>query len=616
MGNRSVAGRRGVARRMQRITFERERPWRGILFRGGLVGLLSLLAMQQAGAWGRGMPNWASLVDDAEVIAVAHIVGTPVYVTHEPTPYQGTSFEFHARLALDEVLKGKCADPEIPVILHYGLSPSEYIKQGTLVRKQWRGEKPGLAIHDTGATFDMTPILTDARAPAVWLLAHYADRFGRKGGPTEDLSVREPEHLQPIGMLPFFRSILKPDPLAMQLAFLHDPAPENKARYLQYFTARREKGAFPAVADLLSDPDRIVFWFAIEACVALGGKAAIPQLRSLLDTADADVFWSAADALAHLHDVASVPRLTRVLAADARPHWRGGAATALGWMGDPAAIPALIGALSDDGCYDPNNYLGGEVWCPAQEALRRLTRCRLSPNGSKAARWWAAAKGMAPTAWEHFGIADLIASMHLLGPDALNQEQVSLCGRCSVPQVGPPDTIPFRNPAYSPHRIQDWWRHWLARQGWQDYQSLPSQVDDELAVTAELTAPLNSGKPVHLRYVLANKSAGDVWLTRQHYEVWDGRGASGNGSSGGRGSYARPRASSAADFVRISAGQQLTVVGDATIWNDPYVRFSEPPHLISAALCFERKGTSCGLNAWVGEVWAEPFVVPATGRGG
>jgi len=594
--------------RRSRITVHRQRTWGGILFRASLVGLLHLLAVQQAWAWGRAMPNWASLVDNAEVIVVGHIVDTPVYVAHSnKTPQQGNSWEFHARLAIDEVLNGTCTDREIPIILHYGLSPLDYMKDGALVQLPWSREKPGLAIRDTGGWGG--DALTDARAPAVWLLAHYTDRFGRKDAPTENLSVREPEHMQPIGMLPFFRSILEPDPIETQLAFLHDPAPENRAKVLQYFIARKESRAFTAVAELLNDQDTEVCHFAIEAAVTLGGKAAIPHLRPLLDTGKRDVFGYAAYQLAQLHDTESVPRLLQVLAADGRPQWRASAARALGKMGDPAAIPNLIAALKDDGCFDRNN--GTEVWHAAQEALRWLTRCRLSPNGDKAARWWAMAQGLGPTVWEHFGIAETIASMRLLGSDGLERAQGELFARSpGCRSEGLIYAARFNERTHNPQLIQDYWRKWVAGQGWEDYRPLPSQADDELAVTIELTAPLASTEPVRLRYTLTNRSAGDVWLTQQPYELLDVQMATGNGYYTPEGKY-RPAAPTAADFVCLHAGEQRTIVGKAMLWNNPHNRQSDPPRFVAAALCFDRKGTSYGVKAWVGEVWADPIVVPA-----
>jgi len=615
MRNRSTAGRTGTAARTTRVTACSPGAWGGFLFRGALVGLLSLLAMQQAWAWARPMPNWASLVDDAEVIAAGHIVGTPIYVAHKRPPDEGRSWEFRARLAIDEVLKGKCPDKEISVILQYGLSPSEYTQDGKPVQQKWLGDRPGLTIHDTGETFDGRPILTDARAPAVWLLSHYPDRFARKGGPTEDFSVRDPEHMQPIGMLPFFRSILKPEPIAMQLAFLHDPAPENRLKVLQYFIARRETTAFPAVADLLTDPDTYVRRLAIEGCVPLGGTAAIPHLRSVLDTGDRGAFWATAHALAQLHDVGSVPRLTQVLAADSRPPWRAAAAGALGSIGDPAVIPSLINALNDDGCYDSDH--GTEVWRDAQDGLQALTRCRLSPNGDKAARWWTMAQGLAPIVWEHFRIADTIASLYLLGPDGLERAQGTLFARfpdCRSDSLIYAARFDYRT--YNPRLVREYWRQWLVGQGWDDYRPLPAQADDELAVKIEFTAALKSTEPVHLRYTLTNKSGADVWLTRQHYELLDVQGVSGGGYFTPEGKYNRPRASSTGDFVCLRAGEQRTIVGKAILWNDPHNRQSYPPRLVAAALCFDQKGTSCALKAWVGEVWAEPIVVPGTAAPG
>jgi hypothetical protein len=495
--------------RERRPASQARRIWVVPVVRAALVGLLVALAAQQAGAWSRGIPNWATMIDEAQVIAVGHIAGTPVYVGHQRRPDQGTSWEFHARLRIDEVLKGTCSDQEIPIVLHYGLSPSEYIRDGKRVGLASGGVDGAIAIHDTGTTSgDGRPILQDARKPAVWLLGHYADRFGRDGKPTEELGIREPQHVQPVAMLPFLRSVLKPEPVATQLAFLHDPNSGVRQSCLRYFIDRKDTRAFPAVADLLHDPDRYVSGLAISACQLLGGKAAAPHLRPLLGSGDPDTFGWAADALASLHDAGSTPTLERMLSGGATPGQRWRASFAIGKMGDVAAIPSLVRALKDDGLTDAWN--GTEMWCVARDALESLTSCRLSPNGDKAARWWEAARGMTPETWSHFGLVDAIAALPLLGPDALEQVCRTWHDRAGVPGEPLLDAMRFSSPTYGPTRVQEAWRQWVAKQGWDDTGALPSQVDDELAVTVETTAALKSGLPVRLRYTLTNRSKADV----------------------------------------------------------------------------------------------------------
>jgi len=107
---------------------------------------LALVTADVTFAWLRPRPNWAELFDEAEVIAVARVVGDFVRVAHKTGSEEGRSWEFHGRLVIDEVLKGDCERPEIPLILHYGLTPSAYLQDGEMERVGRAGDGPGLAI--------------------------------------------------------------------------------------------------------------------------------------------------------------------------------------------------------------------------------------------------------------------------------------------------------------------------------------------------------------------------------------------------------------------------------------------------------------------------------------
>jgi HEAT repeat protein len=101
------------------------------------------------------------------------------------------------------------------------------------------------------------------------------------------------------------------------------------------------------LTDALRDADVDVRAAAVHS---LGGRAAseavAPLMRALADPSDY-VDRLAADALIHIGRPA-VPELIDALMHDPHPRVRAGAARALAYSGDPAAIPALFGALEDD----------------------------------------------------------------------------------------------------------------------------------------------------------------------------------------------------------------------------------------------------------------------------
>ena len=569
--------------------------------------LLVILTAWPSFAWVRMLPNWASLIDDGELIAVAHVVGNMVHVQHEKPPHRGASWEFHGRLAIDELLKGECPHTEIPFILHYGLSVSRYSQDGEpKAREYWASKYRGLAIWDSGSSaMGFMPLLEDARQPAIWLLAHYTDRFGRKDKPTEELSVREPEHVQPFKMLPLFRAILQPNAIQEQLAFLEDPDPQVRANCLRYFNDRDEKRAFPAVADLLTDED-IGGRLAVEACVKLGGQDAIVYLRPLLGTESRRLIGPVADALAELHDVESVPRLLELLATAEKAFTRAAAASALRRMGDRRAIPGLLAALKDDGSPGENVR---NVWRYAQEALQWLVHCRLSPNGDRADRWWEVAQHLDPAAWKHFGTAQTIEALLMVGPNG-QEEAAHRLRELSDRGWGEVRGLDFRRwDEYDPASAQQEWLRWLEAQKWDDYQTLPSQIDDELALEVVPTASLDVGEPVHLRYLVTNTSGRDLWLCKHYHELLAKRSLNGNGSYG-EDSQAAHGEPSADTFSLLRSGEQRFIVGNAIIYNHPHLRSQSRPAIIVAALRFDRKGTPFGYDAWVGEVWAEPIEFP------
>ena len=232
------------------------------------ISVMLLLMVSTAGwCWLRPGTNWVELIDEAELIAVAHLAGPPIVSREERQSGDSTvvNDEFRCRLVIDEVLMGEAPGREVPVTLHHGLDAYPSTIGGDLVDRGWEPVVGGvegmeIAIWDTGssaASFD--PLLADAGEPGIWVLAHYTDRVRRSGGPTEDLSIREPGHLYSIDMLPLFRAIVDGDTDAIR-ALLDDPDERVRRHCVRYLAdtekAREASTVSPPVAGDDGDEER------------------------------------------------------------------------------------------------------------------------------------------------------------------------------------------------------------------------------------------------------------------------------------------------------------------------------------------------------------------------
>ncbi len=583
--------------------------------RRAILVLASVLTV--ASAWSNGVSWWdthslAERIEQAELIAVGHCVGEIGTIEREPTIDTAQWF-YRGHLAIDEVLKGQATEGEIPFLLPASMPPSRYLKDGKLVRTGFGEGRAGLAIYG----FGVGGLVEDAHKPAVWVLAHYTLGRREDSPATEELAVHGHASIQPVSTVPLFRAIVRQAPADELIGFLEDPDPGVRRLAVRYLRDRDEKGAFPKVAELLSDDD-VPKRLSVSASVKLGGQEAIPFLRSLLMGEDEGVISQVAGAVAELGDVESLPRILELLEGAKAPRTRARMAEALGELADRRAMPGLVAALKDDGHVGGSR--GAEVWSYAQEAIEALTHCRLSPNGDKAERWWELGQHLEPTAWEHFDITQTIQSLLVVGPRTQERADYRLqeyCGRAGAPGHGwsPDDRLQFwRRDKYNPLSAQQEWLRWLEAQGWDDYQTLPSQTDDELALRVELTASLDSGEPVLLRYFVRNTTDTELWLCKRYREIPAIWFAGGMGHYFNDGlDYVRRRPMqelSAEDFLLLPAGEQRFVVGKTPIWNSPRGDRWPRPRAIAPGLRFAHKGTSFGYDAWVGEVWAEPIEFP------
>src|SRR4051812_30271718 len=172
--------------------------------RASVLSALLLLALcpGAARAWLRSTHEDATVVERSELIVVAHLKpGSIQKVDHDKQPGEGRSWEHHATLVITTVLKGTCDKKEIPVILHYGLTPVERA-----------GDQGVVEIFDTGSSAaGGGSLVKDAGRDNLWFLRKRGGTFGREPG-TSDFGVVDPEDVQPLNLKPYVLCYLGRDP--------------------------------------------------------------------------------------------------------------------------------------------------------------------------------------------------------------------------------------------------------------------------------------------------------------------------------------------------------------------------------------------------------------------
>ncbi|HWX42132.1 MAG TPA: hypothetical protein VN345_13370 [Blastocatellia bacterium] len=184
-----------------------------------------------------------TVVRRSELIVVGHLQRGSVI---SASPGQGFS-QYHARLAIASVLKGAVEEMEIPVIIYHGLTPlvgGHSSEDGfsidlALLYKDRR--KDAIPIMDTGSSaVSLDPLIQDAGEDNLWLLRRRSGNYGRQTG-TGSFGIVDPQDLQPISMLDYFRAYLSDDPEAgvrAQLA-LHPEIGRGAQRYLDHLEVQR-----------------------------------------------------------------------------------------------------------------------------------------------------------------------------------------------------------------------------------------------------------------------------------------------------------------------------------------------------------------------------------------
>lgn len=176
-----------------------------------LVMLLS--ASTAAHGWMRLRYEDAIVVERSELIVVGRLNGESIReVPHERRPEEGQSWEYHATLTITEVLKGKAPGEEIPIVIHYGLTPTRLTVQYGLDPDSPREELGSIAMYDSGnSAVSFEPLIEDVETENLWFLRRRSGLYGREPG-TGNYGVVDPEDVQPLLWEDYFLTYLSTDP--------------------------------------------------------------------------------------------------------------------------------------------------------------------------------------------------------------------------------------------------------------------------------------------------------------------------------------------------------------------------------------------------------------------
>jgi hypothetical protein len=178
-----------------------------------LVGIACILVLSQSAfAWERRACEDPELMVRSELIVIGAIKpGSIQYVPHiEPDGVHW--WEHNATLEIHEILKGKCDQKEIPIVIHYGLEPminDRPIHDGFAAALPTTGPVPAVEIDDEAD--EPIRIVDDACQDNVWCLRHTDGLFGRLP-PDKNLGIDEPEDLQPLVFKNYLCCYLSSDP--------------------------------------------------------------------------------------------------------------------------------------------------------------------------------------------------------------------------------------------------------------------------------------------------------------------------------------------------------------------------------------------------------------------
>jgi hypothetical protein len=152
-------------------------------------------------------------------------------------------------------------------------------------------------------------------------------------------------------------------------------------RVIAEMKALGSKRLFPHLREILTDSDSQVRCLALLAICHIDPTAGIDLLLPMLDDPDVVVRWHVCGLLHDIRDRRAIEPLIRIMKSDPDPQVRNTAAYALGGIGDPVAIPALIQTLDNDHQVDELGYTASSCAATALDNIIGTNHTRIKLPG-------------------------------------------------------------------------------------------------------------------------------------------------------------------------------------------------------------------------------------------
>jgi hypothetical protein len=191
------------------------------------IVIVATLTIPSRSAWLRPEFEDAYVVARSERIVVGHLKANSIKrVPHAHPPDRGRSEEHHVTLVITSVLKGDLQNGDIPLTIHYGLTP---MVSGEDSPRSGR-DKGAIEIWDTGNSgVSPDPIVEDAREDHLWFLRKLGGVYGREAG-AGNWGITDPEDVSSLSLKDYFLEYLSENPMErLKARSESDPALRERA---------------------------------------------------------------------------------------------------------------------------------------------------------------------------------------------------------------------------------------------------------------------------------------------------------------------------------------------------------------------------------------------------